>query len=194
MPRSSNLTTTILDTRTIRFIDCVKIELSAGTLFYTNYEADIQITSIDGSTLDTYLTGQGYVGHSPITTTGQANPETVNISFDSSQLDSTANLVGPAFLNGDTTGAPVTITKVNIKSDGTVGTNYIAFRGIIDNFSMKLTDTAQTLTIFCGGQFANFDKQALYGYTNTKSQQLVYPNDTGFDFSENDTANIRWEE
>ena len=194
MPRSNNLTTTILDIRTIRFIDCVKIELLAGTLLYTNYESDIAVTSIDGSTLDIYKTGQGYVGHSPITTTGQANPETVNISFDSSQLDSTANLVGPAFLNGDSTGAPVTITKVNIKSDGTVGTNYIAFRGIVDNFSMKLTDTAQSLTVFCGGQFANFDKQSIYGYTNTKSQQLVYPNDTGFNFSENDSANIRWEE
>lgn len=194
MPRSNDLTTTILDTRTIRFIDCVKIELSAGTLFYTNYEADIALTSIDGSTFDIYLTGQGYVGHSPITSTGQANPDTVNITFDSSQLDSTANLVGPAFLNGDTTGAPITITKVHITSSGTVGISYIAFRGIIDNFSMKLTDTSQTLTIFCGGQFANFDKQALYGYTNTKSQQLVYPNDTGFDFSENDNSNIRWEE
>jgi len=168
--------------------------LSAGTLFYTNYEADIALTSIDGSTIDTYLTGQGYVGHSPITSTGQANPDTVNITFDSSQLDSTANLIGPAFLNGDTTGALITITKVHITSSGTVGMSYIAFRGIIDNFSMKLTDTSQTLTIFCGGQFANFDKQALYGYTNTKSQQLVYPNDTGFDFSENDNSNIRWEE
>ena len=184
----------MLDTRTIRFVDCVKIELSAGTLLYTNYESDIQVTSIDGSTVDTYLTGQGYVGHSPITTTGQANPETVNISFDSNQLDSTANLVGPAFLNGNTTGAEVTITKVNIKSDGTQGISYVAFKGIVDNFSMKLTDTEQSMTIFCGGQFANFDKQALYGFTNTKSQQLVYPNDTGFDFSEQDHSNIRWEE
>jgi len=194
MPRTSTLTTSVLDTRTIRFVDCVKIELIGGTLLYTNYEADIQLTSIDGSTIDTYLTGQGYVGHSPITITGQANPETVNITFDSSQLDSTANQIGPAFLNGDTTGAPITISKINIKSDGTVGASYIAFRGIVDNFSMKLTDTSQTLTVFCGGQFANFDKQALYGYTNSKSQQLVYPNDTGFDFSENDNSNIRWEE
>ena len=97
MPRSTSLTKAILSGRSLRFVDCVKIELTAGTLLYTNYEADLQLTSIDGSTVDTYKTGQGYLGHSAITTTSQAQPEKVDITFDSSQLDSTANLIGPAF-------------------------------------------------------------------------------------------------
>ena len=194
MPKTSDMTPAILANRTLRFVDCIKIELSAQTLLYTNYEADLQVLSIDGSTLDTYLTGQGFIGHSPITTTGQAQPEKVDISFDSTQLDSSANLLAPAFFNGDTTGAPVTITKVFVNSLGSVGFNYIAFKGIVDNFSAKVTDTSQTLTVFCGGQFSNFDKQTLYGFTNSKSQQIVYPNDTGFDFSANNSSNIRWEE
>tara|TARA_R110002051_G_scaffold324258_2_gene420706 strand:- start:564 stop:1148 length:585 start_codon:yes stop_codon:yes gene_type:complete len=194
MPRSTLLTTTILSARALRFVDCIKIELSAGTLFYTNYESDLTITSIDGSTQDTYLTGQGYLGHSAITTTAQAQPEKVDITFDSSQLDSTANLVGPAFANGDTTGAPVTITKVFVTSAGVIDFSYIAFIGIIDNFSIKVTDTSSSLTVFCGGQLANFDKTSLYGFTNTVSQSKLYPLDTGFEFSANNASNIRWEE
>jgi len=193
MPRSTSLTTTILNKRVLRFVDCVKIELDAGTLLYTNYEADLQITSIDGSTLETYKTGQGYLSHSPINISGQAQSESVNIQFDSNQLDSTADLIGPAFANGHTTGAPVTITKVLI-TDGVAGISYIAFRGMVNNFSIKVTATSIELTVFCGGQFANFDKSGLYGYTCRVSQQKVYPNDTGFNFAEQSIENIRWEE
>ena len=32
MPRSTSLTTTILNKRVLRFVDCVKIELDAGIL------------------------------------------------------------------------------------------------------------------------------------------------------------------
>jgi len=194
MPRSTSLTTSILNNRALRFVDCIKIELAGGTLLYTNYESDLQLTSIDGSTLDTYKTGQGYLGHSAITTTSQAQPEKVDITFDSSQLDSTANLIGPAFANGDTTGAPVTISKVFVTSAGTVDFNYIAFKGIVDNFSLKATDTTSQLTVFCGGQLANFDKTSLYGFTSTVSQSKVFPLDTGFEFSANNASNIRWEE
>ena len=194
MPRSTSLTKAILSGRSLRFVDCIKIELTAGTLLYTNYEADLQLISIDGSTVDTYKTGQGYLGHSSITTTSQAQPEKVDITFDSSQLDSTANLIGPAFANGNTTGADITISKVFITTAGLVDFNYIAFRGIIDNFSLKVTDTSSSLTVFCGGILANFDKTSLYGFTNTVSQSKLYPLDTGFEFSANNAANIRWEE
>ena len=192
MPRSTSLTTSILSNRALRFVDCIKIELPSGTLLYTNYEADLQLTSIDGSTVDTYKTGQGYLGHS--STSSQAQPEKVEITFDSSQLDSTANLIGPAFANGNTTGAPVTISKVFVTSAGVVDFNYIAFRGIVDNFSLKVTDTSSNLTVFCGGILANFEKTSLYGFTNTASQSKLFPLDTGFEFSANNAANIRWEE
>jgi|TARA_R110000744_G_scaffold76798_1_gene152003 hypothetical protein len=202
MPRSSSLTTSVLSARSLRFVDCIKIELDSGTLKYTNHYADIAITSIDGSTQDTYLTGQGYIGHSAITITGQAQPEKVDLSFDSSQLDSTANLIAPAFANGNTTGAPVTITKTAITTSSggggliteVAGITYIAFKGIVDNFSIKITDRDTMLTIFCGGELANFDKTSLYGFTNTVSQSKLYPLDTGFEFSANNAANIRWEE
>ena len=59
---------------------------------------------------------------------------------------------------------------------------------------MKYTDDGANATIFCGGEFANFDKVSLYGFTNTVSQSKVYPLDTGFNFAENDKSNIKWEE
>ena len=57
--RSTNLTKALLAQTTLRFIDLVRVELPSGTLFYTNYEADASITSEDGSTSETYLTGSG---------------------------------------------------------------------------------------------------------------------------------------
>ena len=193
MPRSTSLSTDLLSTRALQFVDCVKIELSAGTLLYTNNSADVSITGLDGSTTETYLTGNGYLYHSAITTTAQAQAERVHLVFDSLTVDSTATAPSPAFANADTTGASVTITKVEIDSAG-VGVTFVAFKGIVDNFSIKVTDKESLLTVFCGGKFANFEKTSLYGYTTTSSQNKLYPLDTGFEFAANKHTNIRWEE
>jgi len=193
MPRSTSLSTDLLSTRALQFVDCVKIELSAGTLLYTNNSADVSITGLDGSTTETYLTGNGYLYHSAITTTAQAQSERVHLVFDSLTVDSTATAPAPAFANADTTGASVTITKVEIDSAG-VGVTFVAFKGIVDNFSIKVTNKESLLTVFCGGKFANFEKTSLYGYTTTSSQNKLYPLDTGFEFAANKHTNIRWEE
>ena len=193
MPRSTSLSTDLLSTRALQFVDCVKIELSAGTLLYTNNSADVSITGLDGSTTETYLTGNGYLYHSALTTTAQAQAERVHLVFDALTVDSTATAPGPAFANADTTGASVTITKVEIDSAG-VGVTFVAFKGIVDNFSIKVTDKESLLTVFCGGKFANFEKTSLYGYTTTSSQNKLYPLDTGFEFAANKHTNIRWEE
>ena len=198
MPRSTSLSTDLLAQRSLQFIDCVKIELSAGTLLYTNNNADVSITGLDGSTTETYLTGNGYLYHSAITTTAQAQSERVHLVFDSLTVDSTATAPAPEFANADTTGASVTITKlVVLDSTSSLGAGsfqFVAFKGIVDNFSIKVTDKESLLTVFCGGKFANFEKTNLYGYTTTSSQNKLYPLDTGFEFAANKHTNIRWEE
>jgi len=65
---------------------------------------------------------------------------------------------------------------------------------LIDNVSYKVTTDDALVTVFCGGPFSNFDRTAIYGFTNTASQQKLFANDTGFDFSANNVSNIRWEE
>ena len=115
MPRSNDLTSTDLNARTVRFIDLVTIELPAGTFRVTNYEADIPILSSDGSTDDTFLTGRGYLSHSPINQSSQVANTTVELDFDAVLLDSSADTLGTEFANGNYTGAPVTIKKGLVK-------------------------------------------------------------------------------
>jgi hypothetical protein len=191
--RSTRFTTDFLAQTELRFIDLVKIELPSDTLLYTNYEADTTITLEDGSTTETYLTGQGYLEHSNISKSSQAKTDTLEITFDATTVDSTATAIAPKLANSNVHGAAVTIRKAYVDSTGVVF-NFIAYQGIIDNFSLKYTDDGASATIFCGGEFANFDKVSLYGFTNTTSQSKVFPLDTGFNFAESNKSNIRWEE
>ena len=191
--RNTNFTKEFLAQTELRFIDLVRVELPAGTLFYTNCEFDVAITSEDGSTTETYLTGSGYINHSSISLSSQAKTDTLDITFDASQVDSTSTNIAAQLANGNVHGALVTIKKAYVDSTGVVF-NFIAYQGIIDNFSLKYNDDGASATIFCGGEFANFDKVNLYGFTNTTSQSKLFPLDTGFKFAESSKSNIRWEE
>jgi hypothetical protein len=191
--RNTTLTYNQLNARSLRFIDLVKIVLPNKTLLVTNYEQDVTITTEDGSTTETFLTGKGYLYHSDIVLASNLDNNTVNLVFDSVYLDSAADTPGTVFANSNYAGAPVTIRKalVDVNSDIT---NFIIFKGIVDSFTIKITNNDSLLNVVCGGPFANFDKTVIYGYTNTKSQNRLYPDDLGFEFSQNNVRNITWSE
>ena len=194
MPRNNNLTQAELSNSSLRIIDLITIELPSGTLRYTNYEGDITITSDDGSTLETYLTGQGYIAHSEIKITASNSNTELQLFFDSVALDSTADSLGIEFANGDYAGAPVTIKKGLIKDPIEDSKYWTIFNGIVDNFSINLTDDESRMTITIGNPFANFDKKTLYGYTNSNSQKRIFPIDEGFQFAQRKVSNLKWEE
>lgn len=194
MPRNNNLTQAELSNSSLRIIDLITIELPSGTLRYTNYEGDITITSDDGSTLETYLTGKGYIAHSEIKITASNSNTELQLFFDSVALDSTADSLGVEFANGDYAGAPVTIKKGLIKDPIEDSKYWSIFNGIVDNFSINLTDDESRMTITVGNPFANFDKKTLYGYTNSNSQKRIFPNDEGFQFAQRKVSNLKWEE
>jgi hypothetical protein len=194
MSRDPNLDSTLLTPRNLRLVDMIRLQLPNGTVIRaTNFEYDISSTIVDGSTSETFLSGQGYVTHSAIPLTSQLNANTVNLLFDSTQTDSTAQPIMRTLLNNPIIGGTVHIIK-RIISSGSSGTDFIAFKGIMDNLSYKITNTESNLLLFCGGPFSNFDRTAIYGYTNTASQQKTYPNDTGFQYSSKNVRNIKWEE
>ena len=194
MPRSNDLTNADLNARTVRFIDLVTIELPAGTFRVTNYEADIPILSSDGSTYDTFLTGRGYLSHSPIKQSAQVTNTNVELLFDAILLDSSADTLGTEFANGNYTGAPVTIKKGLVKEPFTDTVYFTAWKGFVDNFAINVSEKGSTMTVTVGGPFANFDKKSLYGYTNTASQSRLFPTDKGFQYSQRLISNLRWEE
>jgi hypothetical protein len=194
MSRDPNLDSTLLTPRNLRLVDMIRLQLPNGTVIRaTNFEYDISSTIVDGSTSETFLSGQGYVTHSAIPLTSQLNANTVNLLFDSTQTDSAAQPIMRTLLNNPIIGGTVHIIK-RIISSGSSGTDFIAFKGIMDNLSYKITNTESNLLLFCGGPFSNFDRTAIYGYTNTASQQKTYPNDTGFQYSSKNVRNIKWEE
>lgn len=194
MPRSNDLTQAELSNASLRIIDLITIDLPAGTLRYTNFEGDITITSDDGSTLETYKTGQGYLAHSEIKITSSNSNAELQLFFDSVALDSTADSLGVEFANGNFAGAPVTIKKGLIKDPISTSKYWTIYNGIVDNFSINLTDTDSRMTVTVGNPFANFDKKSVFGYTNSNSQQKVFPTDQGFQYAQRKVSNLKWEE
>lgn len=204
MPRT-NLSTAnlqLLDRPAVHIIDLVRLEFPDGTIKrFTNADDDAGSRIIDGSTQESFLAGQGYVGHSAIPLTSQLNANRIELTFSAVATDSSATEpIARTLLNRPIAGGSVHLIKKILDRDttslDTVATNdqFIAFQGVMDNLSYKVTNDDAIVTLFCGGPFSNFDRTAIYGFTNTASQQKVFPNDTGFDFSANNVRNIRWEE
>ncbi|MEK9700232.1 MAG: hypothetical protein VW270_30905 [Candidatus Poseidoniales archaeon] len=201
MPRITNLTDTQLarlEYAQLRIVDLVRLELPNGTVKrFTNHTSDSYSNIVDGSTNELYLAGHGYDSHSPIPLTPQVNANRIEITFSAVETDSSATEpIARTLLNNPISGGTVHIIKrvdpgLNDASDGG---EFVAFKGFMDNLSYKVTNVNSTITIFCGGPFSNFDRTPIYGFTNTASQQKVFPTDTGFDFSANNVRNIRWEE
>jgi hypothetical protein len=200
MPRITNLTNTQLawfDQSILRLVDLVRLEFPNGIIKrFTNHTSDSYSNIVDGSTNELYLAGQGYQVHSPIPLTPQINANRLELTFSAVETDSSATEpIARTLLNNPISGGSVIISKrINPGLDDASQGEFIAFKGVMDNLSYKVTDTQSTITIFCGGPFSNFDRTAIYGFTNTASQHKLYPADTGFNFSSKNVRNIRWEE
>lgn len=186
----------LLSENNIRIVDLVRVQLPSYTILATNFESELVDNSYDGSTNETYAIGTGYISHGAIALSAQTDSQQVNLIFDA--IDNGANTVVNLFANGNYSGAPVMISKkiVYLDSAGfaTSGTTFNVFKGIVDNYTIKVNDKEANLFVNCSGPFADFDKTALYGYTNTSSQSRLYPNDIGFKYSTSTITNIRWEE
>lgn len=187
-----------LEKRKLRIMDLVRLELPNGIVKrFTNSSFDVISNLVDGSTNETYLAGQGYLSHNALPLTSQINANRVEITFSAVETDSsaTAEPIARTLLNNAVSGGTVHIIKrVDPRTLATAGYEFLAFKGLIDNVSYKVTTDDALVTVFCGSPFSNFDRTAIYGFTNTASQQKLFANDTGFDFSANNVSNIRWEE
>ena len=201
MPRITNLTNTQLEKLALsqlRIVDLIRLELPNGIVKrFTNDSFDATSNLVDGSTNETYLTGQGYLSHNALPLTSQINANRIEITFSAVATDSSVTEpIARTLLNNPVSGGTVHIIKRVDPGLGNAsnGGEFLAFKGLMDNVSYKVTTDDALVTVFCGGPFSNFDRTAIYGFTNTASQQKLFPNDTGFNFSANNVSNIRWEE
>jgi len=201
MPINHSISESQIDDRFLRFVDLIRLELPNGTIFrFTDCDNDISSNIIDGSTSETFLAGQGYIGHDSIPLTSQISSIRIQLTFDSTVTDSTGTNIARQLMNNSIAGGSVFIVKrIFTQSTQSFGLNpstgeFIIFKGIMDNISYKITNDSSRLALFCGGPFSNFDRTAIYGYTNSASQQKVYPTDTGFKFATYNVRNIKWEE
>ncbi len=201
MPRITNLTNTQLEKLALsqlRIVDLIRLELPNGIVKrFTNDSFDATSNLVDGSTNETYLTGQGYLSHNALPLTSQINANRIEITFSAVATDSSVTEpIARTLLNNPVSGGTVHIIKRVDPglNDASNGGEFLAFKGLMDNVSYKVTTDDALVTVFCGGPFSNFDRTAIYGFTNTASQQKLFPNDTGFNFSANNVSNIRWEE
>jgi len=183
---------------TRRVVDLVSISSQDGTALFL-LGTDSSVSALNFTNCDTNLTfdsvtynaNLGYIGHSEISETVNANNEKVSITFTGVDLSN-----AEAILNANFVGAKVVIRKAIIDADYTFSTNnvYEVFEGFVNTFSLNAgTDTAD-FQLECGGPFSAFEKASVYGFASTQSHHTIFRNDRGFDFTTQTLTDLKWGE
>jgi hypothetical protein len=156
---------------------------SVSALNFTNCDVNLTYDSV------TYNANLGYIGHSEISETVNANNEKVSLSLTGVDLSN-----AEAILNANFVGAKVTIRKVIIDADYTFSVNdvYEVFEGFINTFGLTAGQNTADFQLECGGPFSAFEKASVYGYASTQSHQTVFSEDKGFEFATQTLTDLSW--
>lgn len=161
-------------------IDLVKIVLPSQTVRYTNAVVDYTYNA------ETYLSAQGYVGHTDIAEATAADNESINLLFDG--VDTT---ISDLVLNQNFVASTVIIYKA-ILDDTFTGTAFEIYKGQLESFNLLQEKDTLKLQLNCGGPFADFQKTAIYGSATQASYQSIHPNDLGFEYVAANLADLKW--
>lgn len=161
-------------------IDLIKIQLPLLTVRYTNAVVDYTYNA------ETYLSAQGYVGHTDITEATSADNESISLLFDG--VDTT---ISSLVLNQNFVGSQVNIFKA-ILDDTFTGTAFEIYKGQLESFNLVQEQDTIKLQFNCAGPFADFQKTAIYGSATQASYQSVHPNDQGFEFVAATKTDLKW--
>jgi len=197
MPRDLSTTAqTSLAGTTRKVVDLVRITSQDGTalfllgtdssvsaLNFTNCDVNLTFDSV------TYNANLGYIGHSQISETVNANNEKVSLSFTGVDLSN-----AEAILNANFVGAKVVIRKAIIDADYTITTSkvYEVFEGFVNTFSLSANQNTADFQLECGGPFSAFEKSSVYGFASTQSHQSVFEEDEGFKFTTDTLTDLKW--
>ena len=181
---------------TRRVVDLVSISSQDGTALFV-IGTDSSVSALNFTNCDTNLTfdsvtynaNLGYIGHSEISETVNANNEKVSLSLTGVDLSN-----AEAILNANFVGAKVKIRKAIINADYTFSTNnvYEVFDGFINTFSLSTSNSTADFQLECGGPFSAFEKSSVYGFASTQSHQTIFQEDEGFKYATDTLTDLKW--
>lgn len=92
-------------------------------------------------------------------------------------------------LSGKWMNKPLTIYKLRLKPNGSLILGKVAFEGLLSDYELDAKDDVTATT--ASSIWADYEKIAAI-FTNLKSQQRFYPNDTAFRHSSDAMKKIYW--
>lgn len=167
------------------FSPCYLIKLP-GPLTLTTAPDDL---SFGG---DIYVSGGLTVALDGIASTTDLSTNTYTITLDNANQTAMA-----IYANGNYVGAPSTVYLGLLDDSGSLildGSGFgpiEMYTGVFDGWAVKEDKNRSTIAIKLRSHWAAFNRKA-GRFTNSSSQQELYPTDSFFDFAHVDQNEIRW--
>lgn len=141
---------------------------------------------------DTYVSGGLTIALDGLASTTEITANTYTITLDNA--DQTALGI---YGNGNYIGSEVIVYMGLLNDDGSLilnGSNegpFEIYKGVFDGWGIQETGTRSTIKVKVKSHWASFNRKA-GRFTNSASQQEIYPTDTFFEYSHEDVKDMRW--
>lgn len=157
-------------------------------LIFLDIGSGIYITdnAYDVSYVDTYTASAHLMSVGSPTETRDVRVNTLNISLsgvDQSYIS--------LFLQSDWINKRARVQKVVVDGSSVTGSPLTVFDGQITQFQISESQGGSTLTVAIASHWADFSRKA-GRLTNNESQQHVFPNDLGFEYSSSTVKDLKW--
>ena len=141
---------------------------------------------------DVYVSSGVLIAMDGIGATTEITAATYTITLDNAKQDA-LGLYG----SSDYLGADVTVFLGMLDDDGSLIVDgngagpFEIYKGVFDGWAVAETERSSTMKIKVKSHWAAFSRKA-GRYTNSASQQEVYPSDTFFEYAHEDIKDMRW--
>ena len=168
-----------------KFAPCYLLKLP-GPLYLTTAPNDVVYKS------DIYVSGGHTIALDGIGATNDISANTYTITLDNA--DQTALGI---YGNGNYIGSDVTVFMGLLNDNGSLIVDgsgdgpFEIYKGVFDGWGINETLTRSTIKVKVKSHWAAFNRKA-GRFTNSASQQEIYPTDTFFEYAHEDVKDMRW--
>ena len=141
---------------------------------------------------DTYVSSGLVIKMDSYGSTTDISANTYTIELDNA--DQTAFAI---YANDNYIGADVTVYMALLEDDGSLVVDgsgdgpFEIYKGIFDGWAVTESTTKSTIKVKAKSHWAAFNRKA-GRFTNSASQQEIYPTDSFFEFAHEDINDLRW--
>ena len=172
-------------TRNVNSVHLVEIDLGTTTVYFT--ENSFNLTSSISGTSRTYLSSGVLLDVTNVNESAGVNVSRLNLTITG--VDQT--YIALVLANNITHNAVTVYRALLDSSNSIIADPFLLYKGFINGY--QIVDNTQTATVKFDieSHFANAG-QVNGRITNNETQQRYFPNDVGFEFSDQIIQDIKW--